>query len=315
VTARPPNPRPDPGPAPVKPNFLIVGAARSGTTALARTLAQHPDVFITEPKEVHFLAHADEPVTYTGPGDDQMINRSMVTDVDTYYRLFDGGAGAKARGEGSVSTLYHAHRSIPAIDKYAERDTNVIAILREPTARALSAYHYLRARGFEPAERFDQALALEPERHAVGYHHLWHLRAMSRYRDQLPLFAGHFGLRLHIIIQEEYRRSPDDHLYDLTRFLGIDPTFRFSTDLDVNRGGEPRSKLVARTLSALRSSPVAASAVKRVTPASMRERIRAANLRAVGRPAGFGRLWDEFAPDRLVVEELLGRPIPDWDRP
>lgn len=40
----------------VVPNFLIIGAGRSGTTGLAEGLKTHPSVFITEPKEPHYFA-------------------------------------------------------------------------------------------------------------------------------------------------------------------------------------------------------------------------------------------------------------------
>src|SRR5688572_18022865 len=92
---------------PVRPNLLIAGAARSGTTALARRLAAHPEVFITEPKENHFFAHAERPRHYTGIGDDVMINRSLISDPSQYLALYASAGRARWRGDGSVSTLYH----------------------------------------------------------------------------------------------------------------------------------------------------------------------------------------------------------------
>ena len=38
-----------------KPNFFVVGAPKCGTTALYQYLAQHPDVFLPETKEVHYF--------------------------------------------------------------------------------------------------------------------------------------------------------------------------------------------------------------------------------------------------------------------
>ena len=38
-----------------KPNLLIVGAAKSGTTSLHEYLKHHPDIFMSEHKEPHFL--------------------------------------------------------------------------------------------------------------------------------------------------------------------------------------------------------------------------------------------------------------------
>jgi hypothetical protein len=296
----------------VAPNFLIAGAARSGTTALARTLVQHPDVFLTEPKEVHFLAHVDAPFTYTGPGDQQSINDPMVDQPEAYRAMFEAGANHRARGEGSVSTLYYADRSIAAIDTYADPDVKIVVVLREPAARAHSAYLYLRGRGFEHLESFEEALTAEQSRMEAGYHHMWHLRGMSRYSLQLPKFHDRFGDRLLILIQEEYREAPGRHLAQVAEFIGVDPGFDFETDIDVNRGGEPKSRLVSQVLSGLRSSPTVKSAVKLATPERLRERIRSANLQEAAKPAGFEALRAEFEADRTIVEELLARPIPSW---
>ncbi|MCA9246295.1 MAG: sulfotransferase, partial [Planctomycetales bacterium] len=100
------------------PDFLIIGAARSGTTALAKILQQHPDIFLSEPKEPHFFAFADQPPCFTGPGDDVMMNRVAVTDPKAFEALFSGAPTSALRGEGSVSTLYYHDSSIPNIQRY-----------------------------------------------------------------------------------------------------------------------------------------------------------------------------------------------------
>ncbi len=37
------------------PNFLIIGAQKSGTTWLWNEIRQHPDIFMPEHKELHYL--------------------------------------------------------------------------------------------------------------------------------------------------------------------------------------------------------------------------------------------------------------------
>lgn len=297
----------------LKPNFVIAGAARSGTTALAYALDQHPDVFVSNPKEVHFLAFAGNRPEFTGPGDSETVSRALITDPDEYAQLFAGSSGFTARGEGSVTTLYHPEKSIDSIGRYMEADTKVVAVLREPAARTFSSYMYLRSRGFEPFDDFGDALRAEPDRIADGYQHLWHLRAMSRYSEQLPLFVDKFGDNLLVLIQEEYMEDQQRSLERVADFLGVDSSYEFDTGLEVNRGGEPRSALFNSAVSALRANPVTQSMIKRLVPRSAREKIRLASLAPSQAPAAeMAELRTEFEPDRVYVEQLLGRPIPHW---
>lgn len=303
--------RRDPG-----PNLLVIGAARSGTTALCASLARHPDVFITDPKEMHFLANAGTRPRFRGPGDDLTVNRVLVTDPDAYRELFATGHDRRWRGEGSVSTLYAPDRSIRAIWKNAEPDLRLIAVLRDPVERAYSSYLYLRSRGFEHLPTFEQALAEEQRRIDGGYHHLWHLRAMSRYGRQIPAFVDAFGDRLLILIHEEYRRDPEATLARVHRFLDLDPSRPLHQAGETNRGGVPRSDLVLSLMNGIRRAPRAHQLVRTATPRRVRERIRAANLdRPPLAPITEAALRAGFRRDVAAVEAALGRRIDDWRRP
>ena len=299
-----------------RPNLLVIGAARSGTTALCNSLGRHPEVFMTEPKEMHFLANASRRTTFRGPGDDLTINRVLVTDPDRYLDLFARSDGARYRAEGSVSTLYHPERAIPAIRANADPDVRLVAMLRDPVDRAYSSYLYLRSQAFEHCRSFEQALALEGARIGGGYHHLWHLRAMSRYRDQLPAFAEAFGSRLLVLVHEEFRRRPEAELERLHRFLDLDRSMPLEPTADTNRGGVPRSKLVVSTMNRVRRVPLARQLARTTTSRSVRDRIRSVILeRPPIDPAVEAPLRHEFRPDVEAVEAVLGRAIPDWRRP
>jgi len=45
------------------PDFLIVGAAKSGTTSLHYYLRQHPQIFMPKLKELWFFCFLDAPVS------------------------------------------------------------------------------------------------------------------------------------------------------------------------------------------------------------------------------------------------------------
>lgn len=88
------------------PNFIIVGVAKAGTTSFYHYLSQHPDVFMSTPKEPRFFAYLADPRRFTGPGDERVWSRA-VTEHDAYRSLFSKAEGARAIGEASVIYLPH----------------------------------------------------------------------------------------------------------------------------------------------------------------------------------------------------------------
>lgn len=307
----------DPGTDEPRPNLLVIGAARSGTTALCDALARHRDIFITTPKDVHFLASATK--THhraVGQADDDMAaTRRPVTDPVRYRRLFRPGVGCRFRGEGSVSTLYDPSRSIPAIEANAAADVRLIAILRNPVHRAHSAYLHLRDRGVEHSSTFEQSLALEERRIAGGYPHDWHLRAMGRYRDQLPPFVDAFGDRLLVLIHEEFRRLPEATLDRVHRFLGLDPLVPLIPNPPDNPTSTVRTDLFGSVMNGIRRAPMAQQLARTAAPWALRERARPAPAeRPTLDPVTEARLIADYRPDVAAVEQVLGRTIDDWRR-
>jgi hypothetical protein len=294
-----------------RPNFLVIGAARSSTTAVARALGGRSEVFLTSPKETHFWAFAGAPVRFAGPGDDEMFNRWLVSDPAEYSALYAAAGGARLRGDGSVTTLYHPTHAIDAISAYADPDVRLVCLVREPAARSLSAFLYLRSRGHEPFTDFQEGLAAEEERIASGHHHMWHYTRMSRYAEQLPLFADAFGDRLFVAVSEEIQAAPDEFSRRLCAFLGLPERPALDLSTEVNRGGEPRSRAVTAAFNTMRRSSHLKNAVKAVVPASVRERVRRANL-SDRRDVDLTSLRRSFTADVAAVEDVLGRRVDAW---
>jgi Sulfotransferase family len=293
-----------------EPNFFVLGAARSGTTALAEMLRQHPDAFVTRPKEPHFLAFANRAVAFTGPGDDVTINRVAVTDIEAYRALYDGAAGKAARGDASVSSLYYADDAVATLTQHFP-DARLVVILRDPVARAFSAYSYLRVRGYEPCEAFADALALEEERRKRGWHHLYHYAGMGRYARQLRVFTDAFpGDRIKVLFYEAMEADPAGTARDLFAFLGINPTAEVSHER-VNVSGSPRSPFAQRAIQWGARRQVLKSALKKVAPFGVRERIRRANLtQSAAPPSEAALLRDRFALDNDALRGLLEQHFP-----
>jgi hypothetical protein len=124
------------------PNFLIAGAPRCGTTSLALWLGEHPEVFVSTPKELHFFNRTE--YWERGP--------------EWYAQQFAGAGDVPAAGEGTPNYLLLPH----AIERIATTlpGVRIIACLREPVSRAYSTWHLHRAIGIE-ARPFEVAIEQE----------------------------------------------------------------------------------------------------------------------------------------------------------
>ena len=112
------------------PNFLIVGAAKSGTTSLYRYLQQHPDIFMSQKKEPKFFSSQFLKFPFVGPGD-QNMELSICKTFDKYESLFKYADNIKAVGEASADNLYYYTHAIPLIKKYLG-NVKILIILRNP---------------------------------------------------------------------------------------------------------------------------------------------------------------------------------------
>ena len=293
------------------PDFLVIGAARCGTTALTSFLGEHPDVFVSAPKEPHFLAFPGGAPRFAGLGDDDLINREAVRDEQAWRDLFRGRS-ERRRGEGSVTTLAYPDASIPAIERFCAPGCRLVVMLRDPVDRAFSSWLYLRSRGYD-AGSFEECLAAEEERTRDGWSHMWQLARLSRYAEQLAPFVAAFGDRLLVVIQEEFAADPGGQLRRVLEFLDVEPDVDIDPSRRVNTAGLPRSRAVTSALNTLRRSPALRRLVTAAVPQRQRERIRSANLdRTAIDPATRARLAAALADDVRDLQVLLGRRLTMW---
>jgi len=295
------------------PNFLVIGAARSGTSALHYFLGQHPEIFTTERKEPHFFAFVGQQLNFQGPQDDQTINRLSVTDQKAYQQLFANVRQEKAIGESSVSYLYY--EQAPRNIRRLAGDVKLIVILRDPVERAFSNFQLMRGTLREPLADFAQALAEEEQRIAKHWHHIWHYRHLGYYARQLTRYYQEFDKHhIHPVLFDEFRLHPQQVLKEIFLFLEVDPGVTIRTDIEINRSGSPRSRTLAKL--AVRSTPLK-RALLSVLPNVMRTRLvsdlrRRMLVREVIDPHIASFLRGEYRQDLERLERLIERDLTAW---
>lgn len=117
-------------------NFVIAGAQKAGTTALATFLGEHPEICIADKKEVHLF-------------DDQDYSREWTPEaIDRRYAEACGNySGQPLVGEATPIYLYWPHIA-GELHRY-NPEMRLIVLLRDPVERAISHHRMERARGNE----------------------------------------------------------------------------------------------------------------------------------------------------------------------
>jgi hypothetical protein len=291
------------------PNFVIVGAAKCGTTSLFEYLAQHPEIYLPTRKELHYFSYSAIARNSRGPGDAGYLAH-FCADRTQYERHYQGVRGQRAIGDVSPSYFHYAEVAERIRDELGK--PKIIVILRDPVEKAFSQYMHL-VRDNRETMSFADALKAEAERSEKGWAALWRYAESSIYASRLRRYLETSAEgRIKILLFDDLRRDPLAVLRELWRFLEVDETVVPNTSEVHNASGRPRSKLVADLIA--KPNPLV-SAARKLVPEAMRTGIKTRLRRLNTGPKGEIDEWsraylqDRFAADIREVEAILGRDL------
>jgi len=298
------------------PNFLIIGAAKSGTTALYRYLYDHPQIFMSERKELHYFSYPETSKLTRGP---DVYQRISVSTLDEYKSYFAEVKGQTAIGEASPTYLYfpacalRIKKTLPGV--------KLIAILRNPVERAYSAFMHAVRDGWEPLTDFSAALAQEQDRIRNGWEIVWHYTQAGFYHQQLTHYYELFDAsRLKVLLYDDLVDDPVNFYKAVTRFLGVDDSFVPDFSVHPNVSGRIRSRLVYNLTNRLFLKPnLFKSLSRRMLPEKVRwrftTRVRNMNINREPFPEEIrAKLVPIFRNDINHLQELIGRDLSHWLR-
>jgi len=272
------------------PTFIVVGAAKSGTTSLHAYLAGHPDISMSTVKE---------PQYFNDPDGQQWL--------DYYLSNFDETKAVR----GEASTIYSRYPTIPGVPERmaaAVPDLKIIYMVRDPVDRAFASYieetsHDIERRSAEVAF----ADAAEPFNPYVS---------ASKYAMQLRRFIDAFdGLRWLVVDMEDLRAEPQQTLDRICTFLEVAPfTVTESQNLNSRATKRQYPSLVRR----VRASRALRSMYR--LPPGMREAVLRPVRRALSKPIDAIELPSTVRVDiaKAVAEdvrefrELTGQAFSHW---
>ena len=300
----------------MKPTFFILGAAKAGTTSLYHYINQHPDVYMSEPKEAWFFDGKD-----------------YKKGVEWYWnRYFKGWSGQKAVGEASPYYLFlpyvpeRIHKNIP--------DAKLIVILRNPVDRAYSHWWQHYVHGVEPLSFNDAILAnFEQMKSGISFEDgnvetLWEeYLTTSRSKKQkyrIYLEVGHYAVQLRhymelfsesqvkVVFLEDLAEDPNLVVQDVWSFLDVD--LNYALHNKEARNVAFKSRKIRQFLSAVEQLRV-----HRFLPKVLRLRIRSL-LASIGKgrpsmnPGTRSFLMDYYAEHNRYLEQMLQRNLSHWNR-
>lgn len=261
----------------VMPTFLIIGAAKCGTTSLYNYLLQHPQVLPCFTKEVHYFDY------YYHKG--EKWYRSHFPSIAETQRCQQTNGLPCSTGESSP--YYLAHPLAPERVQADLPNVKLICMLRNPVDRAISSYNNQVRLGIETLKDFESAIDSEEDRiegheerlrsdpsYSSFEHKYFSYFKRGCYAEQLENWYKYFPRDQVLVIQSEpFFTHPSVAFRQVVDFLGL-KNWEPPRYMVFNAGGEYRE---------------------------MKTELRS-------------RLLERYQPHNEKLFELLGRRFEGWDR-
>ena len=187
------------------PTFMIIGAMKSGTSSLHYWLDKHPEIFMSQPKEVNY---------FNDPNYGQhdlcwyrshfRTDKKVIGESTTGYSKFPSGGPVNER----------LHSILP--------DLKLIYIVRDPLRRIYSHFVHVMMDNLREPDLQVLYSQLYPASHIIN---------CSRYHMQLERYLKCYPLKqIKVICFEEMLKNKEKTLKDVYRFLKVDDLFQCALD-------------------------------------------------------------------------------------
>lgn len=204
-----------------KPDFLIIGAQKCGTTSLFYYLSQHPDLCLPAIKELQFFTF------------------EYSKGWPWYENQFPGKSNFKDKLTGEATPYYLYHPLVPKRVAYHIPKVKLIVMLRDPVERAYSHYyheirhhaermentvHALVQEGNQICEEEKALISGQIERSYSHQHHSFLSRGL--YAKQIERWLQYFPHSQMLFIKsEDFFNNPEIEMDNVYKFLNIKKVF------------------------------------------------------------------------------------------
>ncbi|WP_417608084.1 sulfotransferase family protein [Owenweeksia hongkongensis] len=299
------------------PDFLIIGAGKSGTTAILYFLGKHPDIFFPKRKEPNFFALKGVDVNSYEFEESKEYHLRSIDNLPDYLELFRDAPEDKIAGENSNQYLY-AEQAIPNIKEYVP-NAKLIALIRHPAERLVSRYNHMERDSVVPIGGIDAIFDKtsiwwkRPDLLQEGFYG----KHLGKY------FEAFDREQIKVILYDDFKADNTGVIKDICQFIGVNPDFEVDTEIEINKSGKLKDNFFNKMLG---QNGTIINALKKVSPTihktlknntAVKERLiqwRNKNLETVEFPADFKeRVTKEiYIDDIKKLEKILGRSLEHW---
>lgn len=285
------------------PNFIIVGAAKAGTTSLYHYLSGHPNVFMSNPKEVNYFSK--EEIMKQG----LYYQDFKAKDFVSYKKLFSDVSDEIAIGEGSVSYLFYP--DTPNKIKTAIPDVKIIILLRDPVERAFSHYLMDYRMGLVSLS-FEDIFYKKVDNKKLSLYYQQYIE-LGLYYEQVKRYINLFGKeQVRIYLQEDLRKDANGVVLDLYDFLKIDKSYTPCVNKEHNAFSMPKNEFIHK----LYSSNFIRSIASAIFTNTLKEKVKNIFFERKKKPV-LGQsvrndLQEMYKKDIQDLERMIGRDLAHW---
>ena len=236
------------------PNFILVGAMKSGTTSMYNYLNEHPQIYLPYTKEPRFFISIK--LLNKENLDNRYLNPNSVNPINnlsSYKDLFTNVKNEIAVGEASPQYLITYESTIPLIKKYLG-DIKILIILRNPVDRSFSAYKHNRRLKHRTTKILHEKLslkdALKQEEERIKTREfplMFYYKTLSMYYDQVKSYKDNFS-EVFICKFEDLEANPLLLMKNIYTFLEVDNNFTPNTEIKYNIGRSTNLNFIQKRL-------------------------------------------------------------------
>ncbi|GAB5381763.1 MAG: hypothetical protein Alis3KO_22530 [Aliiglaciecola sp.] len=292
------------------PNLFIVGAPKSGTTAMARHLNAHPDIYTPLQKEFTYF------------GKDLVRYAELITEA-AYLNWFEDWQDQPYALDASPFYLYSfsAAEEFKAVSPKAK----IVIMLRNPVDVAYSMYFEAKYASREDVDTFEEAWELEKNRVSgekipknARLEFTTRYQSIGMYSKHVEHYINEFGREnVHIILFEDFKRSNQDCYKSLLDFLGLE--HKLPEDFKIHNPSKiARSPMITHFASAPPKwmGKVGGLFLSKSMRWKIRNFIKQKNTKVVEKPQISPKmretLQDHYDEDICKLESLLSVNLDSW---